>query len=96
MGRNPRLPYHRFESPFLRQQVIDVTEIIVVPAIRATFPAFSVRIRESYQLRALITPRFSDQRPQFSERHFGGAVLGTDSCLTPNASRVHREWVRRQ
>jgi hypothetical protein len=61
----------------LRQQVIDITERIVVPAIRATFPAVSVRIRESFQLRARITPHFSDQRAQFSERHFVSAVLVT-------------------
>ena len=67
--------YREFESHLVRQQVIDITERIVVPAIRATFPAVSVRIRESSQLRARITPHFSDQRAQFSERHFVSAVL---------------------
>jgi hypothetical protein len=56
-----------------------LTEIIAAQAIRATFPAVSVRIRQSSQLRGLITPHFGDPRAQFSERHFGGAVLGTDS-----------------
>ena len=44
----------------------DIAEIIVVSAIRATFPAVSVPIRASSQLRARITPHFSHQRAQFS------------------------------
>src|SRR5229473_3960180 len=53
-------PYRGFESHSLRQQVIDITERIGTPSIRATFPTVSVRICENFKLRARITPYSSD------------------------------------
>src|SRR5260370_39021817 len=44
----------------LRQQVIDIAEIIVVAPICATFPSVSVSIRENSKLRARITSYSSD------------------------------------
>src|SRR3979411_2866777 len=58
----------------LRQQVIDFPERIETLGICATMPDVSAGIRESSQLRARISPYFSDQRGQFSERHFASAV----------------------
>jgi hypothetical protein len=66
--------YREFEYPLVRQQVIYFRKIIVTLGICATFPAVSAGIRESSQLRARISPYFSDQRGQFSERHFASAV----------------------
>src|SRR5467141_1674027 len=74
-------PYRGFESHSLRQQVIDFTKRIVTLGICATFPAVSAGIRESSQLRARISPYFSDQRGQFSERHFASAVLVANLML---------------
>ena len=68
-------PYRGFESHSLRQQVIDITEIIQAPANCATFPKVSGRIRESSKLRARITAIFFNQLGQFSEGHFASAVL---------------------
>jgi hypothetical protein len=59
----------------LRQQVIDIAEIIVVVSIRATFPTVSVSIRANSKLRARITPDSSEERGGFSERHFSSTVL---------------------
>ena len=53
-------PYREFESLSLRQQVIDIAEIIVMSSICATFPTVSVSIRANSKLRARITPDFSD------------------------------------
>ena len=52
--------YRQFESHLVRQQVIDIAEIIVMSPICATFPSVSVSIRENSKLRAQITPYFSD------------------------------------
>src|SRR6266481_6133736 len=59
----------------LRQQVIDITEIIYASANCATFPKVRGRIRESSKLRARITAIFFNQLGQFSEGHFASAVL---------------------
>ena len=89
-------PYRGFESLPLRQQVIDFTERIVTSGICATFPAVSAGIRESSQLRARISPYFSDQRGQFSERHFASAVLVANLMWPPLLARVlarfRRHW----
>src|SRR5713226_6623923 len=53
-------PYRGFESHSLRQQVIDIAEIIVMSPICATFPSVSVSIRENSKLRAQITHYSSD------------------------------------
>src|SRR5947208_12024540 len=53
-------PYRGFESHSLRQQVIDITDIIAMAPICATFPSVSVSIRENSKLRAQITPYSSD------------------------------------
>ena len=52
--------YREFESRLVRQQVIDIAEIIVMSPICATFPSVSVSIRENSKLRAQITPYSSD------------------------------------
>src|SRR5258706_11419048 len=52
--------YREFESHLVRQQVIDIAEIIVVSLICATFPSVSVSIRENSKLRAQITAYSSD------------------------------------
>ena len=44
----------------LRQQVVDIAEIIVMSPICATSPSVSVSIRENSKLRAEITPYSSD------------------------------------
>ena len=67
--------YRRFESPLVRQEVIDIIERIGRLGIYATFSTVTVLICESSQLRAQISPHFRDQRGQFSERHFANAVL---------------------
>ena len=53
-------PYRGFESHSLRQQVIDITERIVVLAICATFPTVSVANPANSKLRERITPYSSD------------------------------------
>jgi hypothetical protein len=67
--------YRGFESHSLRQQVIDIAEIILTSSICPTFPTVSVRIRENSKLRARINPDSSDERGGFSEWHFSSTVL---------------------
>src|SRR3979411_814845 len=78
----------------LRQQVIDFPERIETLGICATFPAVSAGIRESSQLRARISPYFSDQRGQFSERHFASAVLVANLMRPPLLARVSARFRR--
>ena len=52
--------YRQFESPSVRQQVVDIAEIIVMAPICTTFPSVSVSIRENSKLRVQITAYSSD------------------------------------
>src|SRR5436190_5044485 len=47
--------YRQFESLLVRQQVIDIAQIILMSSICATLPTVSVCIRENSKLRARIT-----------------------------------------
>jgi hypothetical protein len=52
--------YREFESRLVRQQVIDIADIIGTKSICATFPTVSVCIRENSKLRARITSYSND------------------------------------